>query len=876
MAATAAKPFRLPTSVRPVSYDIHIQADPAKPRFTGALRLELELAAGTDAVVLHARDLEVKSVLAEQKGARSDGKATVDKETETLHLKFARPLMPGWATLDIAYEAPVSSGMTGLYLSKDGPEQCLVTQCEATDARAIFPCFDEPAFKATLRWHVTAPRDLTVLANGPLESKGDLADGMVRWTFAATPPLPSYLAAIAIGNFGATPEVRAQGVPHRVWAMLGKENLGVEARDSAAKLQPWFADFFGVPYRFGKYDQIAVPSFSFGAMENAGLVVFRASALLMDAKTAGWRDRRHITLVVSHEFAHQWFGNHVTMAWWDDLWLNESFAEWVAHKAVDAIWPEHEVWIDFQARTNGALSTDALAATHPIYQPVATPAEAAELFDAITYGKGSAVLRMLEAFLGTEAFRVGLRKYMAEFGGANAQGADLWRHLGAAAGRPVERIMTQWVAQAGHPLVHVESLGGGRLRLRQERFRLLPDIRTPPPATRWDVPMVLRWRDDAGTHEKPHLLESERGEVDLPVKGTLRWLHANAGDVGFYRTDPDPALLAGLVAGLKDLGPAERVGLLRDQWGLVRSGVRPPAGLFQLVAAAVQDTPHYAVADLAVAIVRETERLLETLGDDAALGQFRLWVGRTFAPAFAGVGMDTKPGEHASQGLLRAALYRAVAGIAREPNAVAAALRLADRERGDAAAVDANLAGTVVSLAAQGGDDGRFDIHRATYIARREAQRPPQESDRYLGSLAAFREPALVGRTLGLLLDGTVPKQSVGPLLVGILREPHSQLAAWTHTQTHWESLRKELGDSWAANLAEASGSLPPARRHEVEAFLDARAKDLVQSSKRARASLDERTALFASVVPALAAWAKGAHSTTDRTLMSGAAPRNA
>jgi puromycin-sensitive aminopeptidase len=857
-AGHPVKPFRLPPDVRPVAYDIHLKADPAKPHFTGTLRLDVQLSAARSTIILHARDLDILTAACTQGGETLMGTAAVDKDTETVQVSFKRPLASGAATLDITWQAPVSAGMSGLYLSKDGAEECLVTQCEATDARAIFPCFDEPAFKASLRWSVTAPRDCVVLANGPLESRGDLADGSVRWVFAPTPPIPSYLAATAIGRFGSTPEARASGTPHRVWAMQGKEGLGLEARDAAVRLQPWFADYFGVPYRFGKYDQLAVPSFSFGAMENAGLVVFRASALLMDPRTASWRDRRHITLVVSHEFAHQWFGNHVTMAWWDDLWLNESFAEWVAHKAVDSLWPEHEVWIDFQSRGNGAMSTDSLSATHAIYTPVATPAEAAELFDAITYGKGSAVLRMLEAFLGEDAFRRGLRAYMAEFGGRNAQGADLWRHLGAAAQRPVERVMTQWIAQAGHPVLHVDHLKDGRFRLRQERFRLLPESRAAAPPTRWDVPMVLRWRDAAGVHERPHLLEGAQGEVELPVQGALRWLHANAGDVGFYRTDPDPVLLRGLLADLADLSPAERVGLLRDQWGLVRSGLRPPQGLFDLMAAAVRTTPHYAVVDVAVAIARETERLLETLADPVALAAYRAWVVRSFKPAFAAVGPEPQAGEHPSVGVLRASLYRAVAGIGRDPDALALAIGLAELERGDAAAVDANLAGTVVSLAAQGGDRDRFTLHRDIYVARRDSKRPPQEADRYLGSLAAFRDPDLVGRVLGLLLDGTVPKQSIGPLLGAMLREPHSQQAAWAHTQAHWETLRRELGDSWAANLAEAAGGLPPALQAEVEAFLGARAADLVQSGRRARSSLAERVELFRHVVPAVAEWARG------------------
>jgi puromycin-sensitive aminopeptidase len=843
-----AKAHRLPPDVRPRSYHVALRASPAEGRFEGRARIEVELAGTAEAIELHARGLAFTSVAAEQ-GGKLEGEATLDPGTESATLRFPRALRKGNAVLDLAYTAPVSPSMQGLYLSKDGPEQCLVTQCEATDARAVFPCWDEPAFKATLQWTVTAPAGLDVLTNSPLLRKRDEA-GWTTWEFAATPPVSSYLAAVAIGRFGGTPEARAEGVPFRVWAMEGKQHLGLPARDAAARMLPWYRDYFGVPYRFGKYDQLAVPSFSFGAMENAGLVVFRASRLLMDAKTASWRDQRDITLVVAHEFAHQWFGNHVTMRWWDDLWLNESFAEWIAHRCVHSLWPEHEVWTDFQVRTNRALGTDALGATHPVYQPVQTPAEAAELFDAITYGKGSSVLRMLEGFLGEDAFRTGLRSYMREFGGANAAGADLWRHLGQAAGRPVERIMESWIGQPGHPAVRV-GLEGTMLRLRQERFRAMPGAE--PGGQRWDVPLVLRYEDDAGAHTLPLLLDQPEATVALEVQGRLRWLHANAGDVGFYRADPDEGLLQKLAEHLDELSPAERVGVLRDQWALVRSGARPAERLFRLLEASVPRERHYAVVDQAVDVAREVERLLETHGDAPALQRCRAWVGRAFAPVLDAAGPDAGPGEPPATGLLRAAAYRAVAGIARDARSAQQAVRLAQRERGDPAAVDANLAGTVVSLAALHGDAARFDEHLKAYLARRDAKRPPQEADRYLLSFLAFRPPELVERALGLLEDGTVPKQSVGPLLAAMLREPHAQAPAWQRVTQRWDALRKELGDPWAANIAEAAGQLPPRMRKEVVEFLAGHAGDFPQSRGRAEDMLEEREAVFARVVPALA-----------------------
>jgi hypothetical protein len=278
-----------------------------------------------------------------------------------------------------------------------------------------------------------------------------------------------------------------------------------------------------------------------------------------------------------------------------------------------------------------------------------------------------------------------------------------------------------------------------------------------------------------------------------------------------------------------------------------------------LLAATIPRETHYAVVEVAADMARETERLLEVHGDAQALERYRGWVRGVFAPALQGVGAEAKRGEPPATGVLRASAYRALAGIARDPKAVEDAIQLAGRERRDPAAIDANLAGTVVGLAAQFGDAGRFDEHVKAYTSRRDAKRPPQESDRYLGSFVAFRPAELVTRTLRLLDDGTVPKQSVGPLLIGLLREPHSQAKAWAHAQQRWKDLRQQLGDSWSANIVEASGTLPPAKRAEVEAFLAEHARDLVQSSGRARDILAERSAMFERVVPSLAAWAKTA-----------------
>ena len=341
-----------------------------------------------------------------------------------------------------------------MYLAQDRPEQALCTQCEATDARAIFPCFDEPTFKAQFAFEITTDPDVVVLSNGPLVSVTGNGAGKT-WKFAATKTMSSYLVALVIGDMASAAEQIVHGVPLRVWTMRGKEGLGAFALDYTARLLPWYEEYFGAPYHFDKYDQAAVPGFSSGAMENSGLVIFRQELLIMSPDSASWRQEKLIAQVIAHEFAHMWFGNLVTMQWWDDLWLNEAFAEWICHRVISDISPHYRIWDDFQGNRNYTLAEDALESTHPIYSPVQTPAQAEELFDAITYLKGCAVLRMLENFLGFENFRAGLRTYMREFAERNARGADLWRHLQAASQQPVAQIVESWILQSGYPVVTV-------------------------------------------------------------------------------------------------------------------------------------------------------------------------------------------------------------------------------------------------------------------------------------------------------------------------------------------------------------------------------------------------------------------------------------
>jgi puromycin-sensitive aminopeptidase len=851
--------YRLPTHARPRRYDIALDARLGRADFQGAVTIDLEIDESRETIELHARDLAITEARFSVGAESYPGVITADAAREMVELRFPVALPTGEARLALTFSGRISEGLTGLYLAQDGPERLLCTQCQATDARAIFPCFDEPMFKARFAFTVTTAGDATVLANGPLESVAhDAAAGAKTWRFAATEPMSSYLCGLVIGDVTSGPEQVVAGTPLRIWGVRGKEAMGGFALAWTAQLLPWYEDYFSAPYHYHKYDQVAVPGFAAGAMENAGLVLFRQNLLLMDPQTTAWRQEKGIAAVVAHEFAHMWFGDLVTMRWWDDVWLNEAFAEWIATKVTGELCPEYEVWDDFRLEKDAALRTDSLETTHPIYTPIETPAEAEEIFDVITYVKGCAVLHMLEGYLGAESFRAGLRTYMQEFAERNAAGADLWRHLQQASQEPVTAIMESWILESGYPLVTVSAGGAGAettLRLSQRRFLSTPGA-TDPANPVWPTPLVIQYEDDQGVHLARTLLTEREATLPLPTQGALRWCDANAEDRGFYRVDLDAKLLQGLLAHLDRLGPTAQMGLLSDQWALVRSGARSITSFLDtLTALAAQDNRN--VLTQVVGHMRALDDYLLDTRDTEALARYRAWVAATFRPKLADLGYDPQPGETQNRAQARVAVVGAVSALARDPAAVREATARADREAADPTAVDPNLADVFIGAAARGADAARFARYVQTYEERRSAGAAPELTNRYLYSFPAFEDPALVERALGLLDGGIIPQEGMMPILRIMLSQRHSQVAAWEYMKSHWERI-EAIGGMTASSLIEAAGQLPAEKRDEIVAFHEAHLSGVAPKSyARALETLDQLAEFKARTREELLAWAR-------------------
>jgi len=411
-------------------------------------------------------------------------------------------------------------------------------------------------------------------------------------------------------------------------AGVGKSDLTDFAQDVTAQVLPWYEDYFGHRYNYQKLDQVAVPGFDAGAMENVGAIFYRQSLLLMKVGATSWGAQKRIAEVIAHELAHQWFGNLVTMKWWDDLWLNEAFATWIANKAVDVWKPDWRMWDDYLEAKESALVADALVNTHPVYTPVKTPAEATELFDVITYEKGCAVLRMCESYLGDATFRKGIKAYMAELKNKNAAGADLWRHLGDASGEPVGELMSSWVVQEGFPLISVSMVDDKHLRIKQRRFYSEAAAMKRESSQTWTIPMVIRFGGPTGkqaTHR--HLLRQAEEIIELPA--AAQWVHANADASGFYRVEMDTATLSALLRkGLPHLMPSERMTLIEDQWALVRNGRGTIGNFLNTLSALRGDSDHI----VSRSIASRLGGIYNSMVSDAEASRFAALVRWFFGP----------------------------------------------------------------------------------------------------------------------------------------------------------------------------------------------------------------------------------------------------
>jgi aminopeptidase N len=749
----AATPGKLPKSIVPEHYDVHIAPDLENLVFSGEVTIRIRVRERTRRIVLNALNLEIKSaVLGDAGGARRGLEPVIDTAEEILSFETNDPLAPGIYNLAIEYSGTINPQPQGLFYDRysgaSGDELLIATQMQPTDARRMVPCWDEPAFRATFRLSVDLPADFSAFSNTPIEETQALDGDRQRIRFESTPEMVSYLLVLVAGRLE-----RLEG--EEAGVMLGivfPEDRHASAHYALAisrDLLGFFNDYFGLPYPLAKLDQIALPGGFGGAMENWGGIIYDEALLLYDPQKSTERTKRAVYEVVAHEIAHQWFGNLVTMAWWDDLWLNEGFASWIGTKATDRFNPDWRVWLHAGADRESAMSLDARDTTHPIQQPVANESDATDAFDDITYLKGQSFLRMLEHWLGEEDFRSGIRAYMAAHRYSNTTTADLWAALEEASGRPVARMAAAWTLQPGFPVISVSATcddSGRRVTLSQQRFRVEGSTAAE---LQWPVPVAIGTAE-AGTAFDMHLLDGPKAVYRrLHCDGTLL---VDPEAVGYFRVAYAPELFAPLAVRFASLPDAARLKLLSDTWALAGVG-RAALGDYLALLSRLGDEPERAVW------YEVTDRLdmLDTLAQsDAGLRDaLRRYAIGVLRPKFAKLGWEVRPEDSDEIRRLRAMLILEL-GRFGDDVVIAGARDRFERFLADPGSLPPSLADAIVVTAGRHADAHAYE---SLDTLLKEA-RTTEERMRYVNALSAVRDPELAARTLELSLS-----ESLAPMI---------------------------------------------------------------------------------------------------------------
>jgi puromycin-sensitive aminopeptidase len=819
--ATTEADHRLPRTVVPSRYELTLEPNLEDSTFDGFESVTVEVAEPVDEVVVNAVELEIDEAWLEGTGGtRLDATVTLDKDDERAHLALSGTAQPGRWTLHARFRGVLTDRLKGFYRSRftdeSGAERVIAaTQFEATDARAAFPCWDEPDLKAVFSVTLVVPGDLFAVSNTRVVSEEATGDGRRRVRFADSMVMSTYLVAFIVGPLEATEPVDVDGIALRVVHREGKGHLARYALEAGAAALRLFARYYGIPYPGDKCDFVALPDFAAGAMENIGCITFREVLLLIDPASATQIELQNVADVVNHELAHMWFGDLVTMKWWNGIWLNEAFATFMEMKATDAFAPDWERWVHFGLERSEALDIDALDSTRPVEYPVRSPREADGMFDVLTYQKGAAVLRMLEQYLGEEAFREGIRLYLTTHQYGNTETTDLWDAIEEATRQPTRRIMDSWIFQGGYPVVRVDSPVEGRvLRLRQERFRLSAEADEQADAAaavaRWAVPVVLRWSAGGAVEERRALLDGELLELDLPDE--VDWVLVNAGGSGFYRVRYSPDLQRRLVARAQhDLEPLERYGIVDDSWAAVLAGDTTVAEFLDLVRGFADES------DLAVwRRIAGSLRLVDRLVDDGTRPRFAGYVRALVAPALKRIGERPADGEPERTRELRGILFELVGVLGDDTSVQQRARELHRSHLESPGSVDPSLAAAALAVVSQTGGPEDYEI----VLARFHDAPTPQEEQRSLYALADFPGRAEVDRTLELALGPEVRSQNAPFVIRRALVNRHHAAVAWEFVRRNWEALTVKVPPNSVVRMVEGlRGMADPAVANDVIAF---------------------------------------------------------
>jgi len=844
-------PGQLPKEVVPQAYRIDVATDLDHLTLAGSEAIDIDVRKAVDSITLN------QAGLALSKASLEDGTVasiTQDEKAQTATLHFASPVKPGRHTLSITYTGPIPNTPNGIYYDdykteSGASKRMLVTQFEVADARRMFPGWDEPAFKATFQLSVTIPEALQPVSNMPVVSTKPAGPGLKHVEFATSPRMSTYLLAVVAGDLSAIHD-KAGSTDIALWAPTGTQQNGAYALSAEKQILPYYNAYFGVPYPLPKLDLIAIPgNYAAGAMENWGAITFIDNTLLFDPGQSSPSTKETVFLDVAHEMAHQWSGDLVTMGWWDNIWLNEGFATWMEDKATDHFNPTWEIWPRQHEAREGAMGQDAQPTTHAIQQVIHDTTEANSAFDQISYQKGEQVIRMVEDWIGPDAFRDGMRAYMKAHAYHNATSADLWAALGKAAGRDVAGVATTFTEQPGIPLVHVSrSCDGGRgqITLTQDRFT----IHDPhPKAETWKIPVTIGVPGAAPAHV---LLGA--GPAVLPLASCGAAAKANLGEDGYYRTQYDDASLRALAPIFGTFEAADRANLLGDQFALFVANRAPLADWLNLLPGLAQEKNIAVWDDTLVHL----HRLYDTLSGSALRDKFDTYAVRLIKPEFGRLGWDAKPGESFLDSLLRPDLIAAL-GRYGDQDVVAEAGRRFQAFLKDPAALAPALREPVLDIVGHHADQATYDSLKALGVKATSTE----EKLRYFSAMASASDPALIKQTVAFADAGEVPNGRVAIFLSSASRTSGSPDLLYSLVVPQEAQLSKRIpsdGFSPSVLMAAATGSSDPAT---AQSLLAAKSSSASAGSRiwaaRVAGMIETAAELRTRAQPALAEFLKSA-----------------
>ncbi|MGK2855671.1 MAG: M1 family metallopeptidase [Thermoanaerobaculia bacterium] len=803
-ASVHAAGIRLGTEVTPTYQLIDLKIDPEQKSYSGLTRVSLRVNEPTETIRFHAEELEIAKVRLDGPGATIPVKIETAKDVVTL--RAARVLEPGNYSLRIDFTNEFNTRAVGLYRMEAEGRGYAFTQFEAIDARKAFPCWDEPSFKQPFQLRLTVRDTDEAVTNTP-EARVRRENGWKTIEFERTEPMPTYLVAIAVGPMDSV-AVEGLSIPGRIYMPRGQARL---ASIAAGLVAPILADqerWFGMKYPYRKLDFIAIPEYWPGAMEHPGAVTFSDRLMLLDPATASPNARRRLAQVIAHELAHMWFGDLVTMQWWDDLWLNESFADWFGDKTTAKLFPQYKVELAELQGVQRVMYSDARAGADAIRKPVTNEADL--LGDVgLAYDKGKSVLGMFERWLGPEVFRRGVNEYLRANAWGNATASDLFASLSRSAGFPVGPAMATFLDQPGIPLVEAQILEGGRVSLTQRR---LANAGTTFPAQTWKIPVALRYSDGKSVATKSVLLDTASMEVELVPRGRVAWVLPLADATGYYRWSVDhDAMLALANDAQRDLNAAERVAYLGNLRALLDAGLVHGDDYFRALRAFASDPEPRVVSS----VVDSLDAAMMAFVTDDLSGEFSTWVRGTLRPALDRIGLERREGEEETVSILRPSLVRWLGAHGADPEVIAWCAEQTRKYMKDPASVDPSVSGTALSVTARYGDEALFDA----MSARLAAATTPGERSNYLGALGAFRAPAARAKALRFALEGKLRPNELFVIPFGGADSPAGRDEMYQWLTSNYETVASRMPPLYLPYLAGVGGGCEADRLARARAF---------------------------------------------------------